>query len=149
MEGQDAMEQQYAPMAQAFGYSTVQGFLASPNGMMWAGTMEADKQALREQYPQGWELTTQFENQDSIDAAALQDLAKKSDKTEGEEAFLELLDRQQSLQTMGQYFPETLSSTMESSGIRNFALRWVHDQRFAELYDRFMTRTYGPIRRVS
>jgi len=148
-EGRDAIEGQYDTLATAMGYSTVDGFLDSPMGMMFKAQVERDTENLRNQYPEGWALTTQFENQDAIDAAALQDLARKPDKTDGEEAFLELMNRQASLQKMTEWLPEEMADMMEGSAIRSYALRWVNDARFAELYDRFMTRTYGPIRRVS
>jgi len=147
-EQKRALKDSYAPISAAMGYATVDGLFQSDLGTPLKSQYDSDVDELRREYPQGWEITTGFENQAAIDEAGLIDLARKIEKTESEEAFLQLIQNVQALQSLASWMPEEVARVIEQGTVREFALKWANDRRFAELYHRFLERLYGPIRMV-
>jgi len=142
------------PLALALGYSSVEGFLASDIGMPMQARYDQLKAELRERYPTGWKLVTEIDNSALIDDAAMRDLAGKMEQgrtTKAEEQILEIAREITVLRTLNNQLgiPTDVGGSLIGAQVRRLAQGWVSDRRFAELYDRFFAREYGPIRRIA
>lgn len=106
---------------------------------------------LANKYPTGFAMSTQFENSGLIDEKALQDLGNKSDRSPAEEAILQLAYEKERMKLLPDLLgiDSSLAGMIAAKRIREEALKWAEDRRFAELYERFFEREYGPIRRVA
>ena len=150
-EAARAAKEQYLPLALASGYSSVDGFFQSQTGSMVKMQYEQDVLDLQNQFPAGFNMSTSFQNTAAIDKKALSDLANKSVKSAGEEALLDLIEQVntwEAMAAMGVMDPDVVDMILGST-IREKAMKYASDQRFAELYDRFLLREYGPIRRIA
>jgi len=150
-DGLREIKQSYTPMAAALGYASVDGLLSSDAGASLAPVIDAQEQALRMENPSGFSMAQEFTNQDGIDEAALADLSNKADRSQAEDAILQLredIERYKSLGSLLGLDPSVMAA-MAASNIRGKAEGLVGDDRFAELWDRFFLRDYGPIRRVA
>jgi hypothetical protein len=111
-------------------------------------TLEAKKYEIPNQFPTGFRLAQSFDNDAAIDAKALKDLARKSNRTRAEEEILILAQMEAEVSEIADLarLPAELFSV--GTEIRRRAMSMVNDRRFVELYNRFFAGTYGPIRRA-
>lgn len=142
------------PLALALGYSSVDGFLASDIGAPMQARYEQLKEELRARYPSGWRLVTNIEDTALIDQAALNDLAREVAEgraSPAEEAILDIAQNIEVLRFMNGELgvPSEVGDALIGLQVRSLARRWQRDRRFAELYDRFFAREYGPIRAIA
>ena len=146
-----AFKHDLEPLALALGYSSVEGFLASDLGAPIQARYEELKQQLRERYPTGWRLVSEIDNTALINEAALADLAEKPDPSPAEEQILRIAERITLLRMLNAELgiPSDVGGALIGATVRQLALPWANDRRFAELYDRFFMREYGPIRRIA
>jgi hypothetical protein len=145
------MKAEYEPLALAMGYSSVDGLLNSDVGMAIRPQLDQQREALQEQFPTGFKMSQQFENQDALNARALVDLANKSNRSEGEDAILHLAEEVEKFKMMNEILgmdPQIMEG-IAAQAIRAEALKYANDRRFAELYDMIFARNYGPIRKVA
>ena len=139
-------------VAIALGYSSVDGLLDSDFGSQaFSPQIDQQRMDLANKYPSGFAMSTQFENSGLIDDKALQDLADKPNPSAAEEAILQLAYERENMKMLPDLIgiDSSLAGMIATKRIREIALKWVADQRFAELYERFFEREYGPITRVA
>ena len=150
-DGKRVAKAQFEPLATAMGYSSVDGLEQSEFGQTIKSSLEAREQELIRDYPTGFRMSQEFTNQDNLDAQALLDLSRKENRSSGEDHILEVV---QNINTQRQMFEQVdidpqISQMIVASSIRKFAAKYAGDARFAELWDRFFTREFGPLRRVA
>lgn len=136
------------PMAQAFGYATTDGFLASAAGQGFAAEREDKLLDLAQKYPTGASMAEQFQGHANTDARAIQDLREKGDmRTAEEDQIVRMHDTAE--QMVGTYQMLGMSSDQikifVQNEVRSMAMKFAGDRRFQELWDRFMSYDYGPI----
>lgn len=136
------------PMAKAFGYASVDGFLASDFGQGFAQEREQKMLDLYEKYPSGAAMSEQFEGHAKTDARAIQDLREKGDyRTPEEDQLVRIHDTAEGMYET--YSKLGVSSEqvkiMVQQEVRGMAMKFAGDRRFQELWDRFMSYDYGPI----
>lgn len=154
VDGIKAAKEEYRPMATALGYSSVDGFLQSDVGAQFAQAIEEKKLQLGADNPTGLRMASKFETDDRIDAQAFQDLAEKAargDTTKAEEQILAIREEIERWEVLAEIvgFDAALRDTLAATQIRKIGEKWAGDRRFAELWDRFFLRQYGPIRRIA
>jgi hypothetical protein len=145
------LKEPFVPLALAMGYSSVDGLLSSDLGSLLATDLEEREAQLADQYPSGFQMSQEFTNKDRINEQALLELAKWPSRSAGEDAILEAAQQAEYLKIiMPQLgFDSTITNALIASSMRSLAKRHAGDRRFAELWDRFFLRDYGPIRRVA
>jgi len=138
------------PLALSFGYTSVDGLLQSELGIPFAANLEATKNELQGKYPTGFKMTADFTNQAVLDTRALVELVQRPNRSEGEDAILDIAENIEKLRYIGETsrLPREALSAMLLYTVRQMALRFEGDRRFRELYDRFFLRDYGPISRT-
>ncbi len=146
-----AFKHELEPLAIALGYTSVDGFLASDLGAPIQARFEELKQQLRERYPTGWRLVSEIDNTALLNEAALADLAQKPDPSPAEEQILRIAERVTLLRMLNAELgvPADIGGALIGATVQQLALPWREDRRFAELYDRFFMREFGPIRRIA
>lgn len=142
---------EHEPLALAMGYSSVDGLLQSDIGQPVSDMIESQRLALNEKYPTGFRMSQEFTNKDAIDEQALVDLAKKPNRTAGEDHILEVLQHINQQKYLGEIvgLDPQMVGTMVAQSARSLGEKYGSDTRFLELWDRFMLREYGPLRRVA
>jgi len=146
-----AFKHELEPLSLALGYSSVEGFLASDLGAPIQARFEELKQELRRRYPTGFRLVSEIDNAALINEAALADLARLPDPDPAEQQILAIAEKVTLLRMLNEELgvPAEIGGALIGATVRKMALPWSSDRRFAELYDRFFMREYGPIRRVA
>ena len=151
-EGKRELMSGYDQIAWGMGYSDGQGLMGSgnPMGMLLKGQYEEELAELGKQYPRGLEMTAEFTNTSALDKQAMVELADKQNKSAAEEAILDIAQRQQNWQSLARTgaMDPALVDLMLQQQIWAMGSKWADDDRFAELWERFFQRTYGPIRRT-
>jgi len=139
------------PIALALGYASADGFLASNAGTGYQARYKRLREELGRRYPTAERMLSSFESSTMSDQRAMLDLGSKPDRSAAEDAILYLAQIQESWRLIGEVLglPAELAGSLVARRIRAEAERWVSDRRFAELYDRFFAREYGPIVRVA
>jgi hypothetical protein len=150
-DGLRAAKADLEPIAMAMGNTTVDGFLQSDVGQLVGGDLDRERQRLADEYPSGFRMSQDFTNTDAIDEQALVDLANKPSRTEGEDQILRLAEEVKRWDLIQQItgLDSTMTGALAANDIRTQATQFAADKRFAELWDRFFLRDYGPIRRVA
>ncbi|HXF73156.1 MAG TPA: hypothetical protein VNO79_11160 [Actinomycetota bacterium] len=146
-----AFKHELEPLAIALGYSSVEGFLASDLGAPIQARYEELKQELRRRYPTGFRLVSEIDNSALMNEAALADLVREPDPEPGEQQILRIAEKVTLLRMLNQELgvPADIGGALIGATVRQMALPWAEDRRFAELYDRFFMREFGPIRRIA
>ncbi|HWO71221.1 MAG TPA: hypothetical protein VNP94_10780, partial [Actinomycetota bacterium] len=139
------------PIAAALGFSSVEGLLASDAGRVYRERLERRRLELGRRYPTAERMLSTFENSALQDERALLDLARKPDRGPAEDAILALAEIERTWSVFGELLdlPPEVRGAIAARRIREEAARWAQDRRFAELYDRFFARIYGPIYRAA
>jgi hypothetical protein len=146
-----AAKAEFEPLAMAFGYQSVDGFLGSDIGAPFKLQLDNQEQQLMQEYPTAASMSRDFTNIAGENEAMMYELEGRPTKTPGEEAILGLMEQIKVFQTikdLGILDADTIDM-MAGQQIRNEALKYAGDARFQELYERFFAREYGPIRRVA
>ena len=154
VDGIKAAKEEYRPMATALGYASVDGFLSSPAGAAFQQTIEERKLQLGAENPTGLRMASKFETDDRIDAQAMADLADKHSRgqtTKAEEQILAVREEIERWEVLAELMglDASVRDTLASAQIRKIGEKYAGDRRFAELWDRFFLRQYGPIRRIA
>ena len=151
LDEQQVYKDELTPVALALGYSSAEGLLASDIGGAFALQYEQKKEKLRERYPSGAQLMRSIDDSALVNDAALADLAKEDDRSAAEDEILNVAQRITALkQVMGLLqLPAEVSGAVVGVSVRNIAKQWSTDRRFAELWDRFFAREYGPIQAIA
>jgi hypothetical protein len=83
VEGVKDIDRDLEPFATALGYSSVDGLLASNLAPLFKDQREADRIALADRFPTGFQMAQRFENDDALSSRALLELARKPDRVTG------------------------------------------------------------------
>jgi hypothetical protein len=132
-------------LAEALGYASAEGLMnANP---AFRAQYETTRQELAKKYPTGFKEAQSFTNSEAINDQALYDIANKVDPSKAEELILKLRSVEAEGDTLVELgLPRDLVDAMTADSIRREALLHVRDREFAELYERFFSYRYGPIR---
>ncbi len=145
------VDSRYDNLAQAFGYASGDSFLASDVGRSIKPQYDAQVAGLKDKYPTGFRMSTSFTNTTAVNAQMLYDLASKPHRSPAEDLIIRLAEiednSKQVADLMGVDHNTALLMTQQQ--IRKVALKHLKTPGFADLYDRFFSPIYGPIRRVA
>jgi hypothetical protein len=140
------MRSTYEEMAEALGYASLDGFLASDLGQTVKAELDMQELALTEELPTGAKMASEFTNSAILDERALADLAEDPTRSAAEEMILQVKQMETEAKEMGSMlgFSQEDMVAMVTPDIRRAALPFATDRRFQELWTRFM-RNFGPI----
>lgn len=131
------------PMALALGYSSVDGLFASDVGQTFKAKYDAQVAELNKRYPTGFAMATEFTNTSALNKQALVDLAERPDRSEAEDAILEIAQIQNTYSILTQITGLPISA---SRAVRKRATEFVGNRRFVELWDMLYASDFGPLR---
>jgi hypothetical protein len=151
VEGRQDAKAEWAPLATALGYASVDSFLRSEQGIAFADQVEAKNQELARQYPVGEREASSFSTDVERNKLELVDLGEKPDRSEAEEAVLEIAERVEMARSTAQFLGVTVDEAvaMFARGIRAVALEHVEDPQFVRLWERHFSDEFGPVRQIS
>lgn len=151
VDGSKEAKAELEPIALSLGYSSVDGLLSSDIGIAFEPHLRQQIQALQEANPTGFQMAQRWENDDALNSRALLDLANQADKSAAEERLLEVFEHIESWKFIADIIglDSQLSHVILGKTVRDFAKRSASDRRFVELWDRFLAREFGPLRRVA
>lgn len=138
---------EYADLAAAFGYSSVDGFFQSDMGAPYAQEAEQKILALGDKYPTGLAKSQYLESSTALDDKAKAEILSDPNPSTAEYMIGKLIEMEAEASTMADMLGMTQDEMLPrlSQDIRGIAVKFSNDPRFRELYDRFFSYRYGPI----
>lgn len=102
-------------------------------------------------YPSGQELAARFTNRDEIKSQVLHDIGRKDDLTSAEEAIEALGLVEERLKDVAGESGRTQDEVLRMAApfFRQFALSFVNDRQFMNLYEALFESDWGPLRMVA
>jgi hypothetical protein len=139
------------PLALALGYASTDGLFDSQIGLPFKARYARVESELRQKYPTGASMADEFENTVLVRRRAIADIAEKSNRSEAEDAILAIAEEESKWRLIKQVvgLPPEIVDAIAAKRVRDYALRWANDRRFAELYEYLFAAQYGPIRRAA
>lgn len=135
--------------ALALGYSSAEGLLASDVGVTTGMKQRYDAELMKLQakYPVGAQMAANFTNQTDLKAQTLRNILEKEDRSEAESAILRIAAIEQSTKNLASMMGVAQESLLRSTlpKIRAEAMRFIDDEDFVYLFERFFAIDYGPL----